>query len=128
MNRFPDEIPYADLSAYFTLSDRDLQASQRPRGDHNRLGFALQLCALRYLGFVPDDLSTTPPAAVHFIAGQLDLAPAVIQRYGRRLHTRTEHVLQVQAYLGFRKATAADLEALAQWLLERALEHDKPTL
>jgi hypothetical protein len=128
LNRFPDEIPYADLSAYFTLSDRDIQASQRPRGDHNRLGFALQLCALRYLGFVPDDLSTTPPAAVHFIAGQLDLAPAVIQRYGRRLHTRTEHVLQVQAYLGFRKATAADLEALAQWLLERALEHDKPTL
>ena len=99
----------------------------RPRVDKVRVYHVLKT-QYEPLGFVPDDLSTTPPAAVHFIAGQLDLAPAVIQRYGRRLHTRTEHVLQVQAYLGFRKATAADLEALAQWLLERALEHDKPTL
>ena len=128
LNRFPDEIPYEDLSAYFTLSDRDIQAIQRQRGDPNRLGFALQLCALRYLGFAPDDSSTAPPAAVRFIAGQLDLAPDAIQNYGRRLHTRTEHLLQVQAYLGFRKATSADLDALAQWLLERALEHDKPAL
>ena len=128
LNRFPDEIPYDDLSAYFTLSDRDIQAIQRQRGDHNRLGFALQLGTLRYLGFVPDDLSTAPLAAVHFIAGQLELAPAAMQQYGRRIHTRTEHLLQVQAYLGFRKATSADLDALAQWLLERALEHDKPTL
>ena len=48
LNRFPDEIPYDDLSAYFTLSDRDIQAIQRQRGDHNRLGFALQLGTLRY--------------------------------------------------------------------------------
>jgi TnpA family transposase len=128
LSRFPDEIPYDDLSAYFTLSDNDIQEIQRQRGDHNRLGFTLQLCALRYLGFAPNDLSTAPPAAVHFIARQLDLAPEVLQIYGQRIHTRTDHLLQVQVYLGFRKATSADLEALVQWLLARALEHDKPTL
>lgn len=108
LNRFPDEIPYDDLSAYFTLSDGDIQAIQRQRGDHNRLRFALQLCALRYLGFAPDDLGSAPLAAVHFIACQLDLAPDAMQIYGRRIHTRTEHLLQVQANLGFRKATSAD--------------------
>ena len=106
LSRFPDEIPYDDLSAYFTLSDNDIQEIQRQRGDHNRLGFTLQLCALRYLGFAPNDMSTAPPAAVHFIARQLDLAPEVLQIYGQRIHTRTDHLLQVQVYLGFRKATS----------------------
>jgi hypothetical protein len=38
------------------------------------------------------------------------------------------HLQQVQAYLGFRKALPLDLYALIMGLVERALEHDKPTL
>jgi hypothetical protein len=38
------------------------------------------------------------------------------------------HLQQVQAYLRFRKALPLDLYALTLWLVERALEHDKPTL
>src|SRR5262249_32762437 len=34
----------------------------------------------------------------------------------------------IQDYLSYRDATAADLEQLEAWLVERALEHDKPTL
>ena len=128
LNRFPDDIGRDDLSAYFTLSEADIETIKRQRHDHTRLGFALQLCALRYLGFAPDDLSTVSPSVVEFIARQLDLAPTAIQDYGQRIHTRTDHLLSVQAYLGFRKASAADLDELTQWLLARALEHDKPTL
>ena len=50
------------------------------------------------------------------------------QAYGRRINTRTTHLQQVQAHLGFRLATPLDLYALQTWLVERALEHDKPTL
>ena len=48
---FPEEIPGDDLIRAFTLTgaDRDLVAI--PRRAANRLGLALQLCALRYLGF-----------------------------------------------------------------------------
>ena len=48
---FPEEIPGDDLIRAFTLTgaDRDLVAIRR--GAANRLGLALQLCALRYLGF-----------------------------------------------------------------------------
>src|SRR5262249_28662499 len=42
--------------------------------------------------------------------------------------TRTTHLLQAQAHLGFRTATPLDLYGLQTWLGERALEHDKPTL
>jgi hypothetical protein len=53
---------------------------------------ALQLCALRFMGFVPDDLSTTPPEAGAFVAQQLAVEPAVLAAYGTRAHTRQDHL------------------------------------
>lgn len=128
LNRFSDDISRDDLSAYFTLSEADIEAVNNQRYEHTRLGFALQLCSLRYLGFVPNDLSNVPIIAIEFIAHQLNLTPTAIQDYGRRVHTRTDHFLSVLSYLGFRKITAADFDELTHWLLQRALEHDKPTL
>ena len=70
---FPEEIPGDDLIRAFTLTgaDRDLVAIRR--GAANRLGLALQLCALRYLGFVPRNLSAAPRSAACFVADQLSL-------------------------------------------------------
>ena len=48
--------------------------------------------------------------------------------YASRRRTQTDHQLHVQAYLKFRRATPLDFYALHTWLVERALEHDKPTL
>ena len=92
------------------------------RGNHNRLGFALQLLTLRYLGFCPDDLATAPVTVVAYVAEQLDVTPDVLDTYGDRAQTRTDHFLELQAYLGFRQARLGDLRSLAKWLLERAPE------
>ena len=62
------------------------------------------------------------------MAEQLDVAPSELARYGRRGQTRTEHLRQIRGYLSFRKATARDLSQLESWLVDRALEHDRPTL
>ena len=72
MASFPEEIPGDDLIRAFTLTgaDRDLVAIRR--GAANRLGLALQLCALRYLGFVPRNLSAAPRSAACFVADQLE--------------------------------------------------------
>jgi Domain of unknown function (DUF4158)/Tn3 transposase DDE domain len=128
LNRFPDLIPDEDLRVFFPLSDRDMVEVRKQRGAANQLGFALQLCALRYLGFAPDDLGTTPEAAATFVAQQVGVSPAAIVGYGGRIHTRTTHLQQAQGYLGFRLALPPDIMALTTWLVERALEHDKPTL
>ena len=48
------------------MSESDLEFVRQQRGDHNRLGFALQLCALRYLGFCPDDIATAPSTPIAF--------------------------------------------------------------
>jgi hypothetical protein len=127
-NRFPETIAYEDLVAFFTLSERDLDSIPRYSAAHNRLGYALQLCALRFMGFVPDDLATAPPAAVAFLAQQLEVDPEVLPAYGARAHTRQDHLLVAQVHLGYHKVGREDFKALADWLLRRALEHDKPTL
>jgi TnpA family transposase len=127
-NRFPEVIAYEDLVTFFTLTERDLGSIPRYSAPHNRLGYALQLCTLRFMGFVPDDLTSAPPAAVAFLAEQLTVEPDVLAAYGARAQTRQDHLLAAQAHLGYRKAGREDFMALADWLLERALEHDKPTL
>src|ERR1700752_4078556 len=100
LNHFPAQIPDDDLRAFFLLSDADQQLINRQREPHTRLGFALQLCALRYLGFAPDDLSTAPAEVVGYVARQLAVPPDVLPAYGERIKTRTAHPQQVQAYLG----------------------------
>jgi TnpA family transposase len=125
---FPAQVLPGDIETHFTLSRADRRQVPRTASPANCLGFALQLGALRFLGFCPDDLSTAPEAVVVFVARQLDVAPGELARYGRRGQTRTEHLRQIRQYLGFRKATAGDLARLESWLVDRALEHDRPTL
>src|SRR4030095_15996839 len=88
--RFPETIPQDDLAVYFFLSDDDTCAVNRQREPFNRLGYALQLCALRYLGFVPTAFMATPEVVVTFVAAQRGMAPRVLARYDNR-ETHSDH-------------------------------------
>src|SRR5581483_10161556 len=125
---FPEQIPQADLTAFFTLSPTDMVLVRKQRGAHNRLGFSLQLCSLRYLGLALNDIRTAPDAAVDYLSKQLDLDPKCLELYGERMQTQSDHLQEIQRYLGFRTASQSGLHTLARWLLDRALEHDKPSL
>jgi TnpA family transposase len=106
--RFPETIPQDDLAVYFLLSQDDQREVHRQREPFNRLGYALQLCALRYWGFVPTDFTATPEVAVTFVAEQLGIAPRVLALYANR-RTQSEHRRQVRTYWGFRPATPLDV-------------------
>lgn len=128
LNQFPPDLPTADLLTYFTLSAADLAFIDKRRVEHNRLGFALQLGTLRYLNFCPDDLTAAPAVIVAYLADQLQVSQTVLATYAQRAQTRTEHLQEIMAYLGVRPAEATDLDQLQSWLIERALEHDRPSL
>ena len=127
LNRFPSEVSSEDLNRFFLLSDKELSILKQLRAEHNRLGFALQLCCLRYLGFFPEELQL-PEQAIKYVAQQLQLIPELLVFYGKRSSTQREHQRKIQALLGYRRASNSDLMSLEQWLVERALEHNQPLL
>src|SRR5215468_6512353 len=125
---FPDDIPHWDLITSFTLTHEDQTFIQTYRTDAYRLGVALQLGAVRYLGFCPTRLHAAPLDTIAFLAEQLRIDPTVFHDYGTRRMTRSAHFQAVLDHLGFRRVQAKEHEQLLTWLTERALEHDKPTL
>lgn len=127
LSTYPPDIPGRDLGRFFTLTAKDMAEVGRQRGDHNRLGFTLQLCTLRYLGFIPENLLEPPAAILKLLAGQLAVPPSALMAYGGREQTRSDHLAQALHYLGYRRATPLDFLNLELWLTERALEHDRPT-
>jgi TnpA family transposase len=126
LNRFPEEIPKDEHFTYFLLSEADHTEIGKQRSDSTRLGFAVQICALRYMGFVPNNLLSIPPQTLKYIAQQLQVLPDALTQYSDRI--RRSHLKSSQEHVGFRRATELDILSLETWLLERALEHDKPTL
>ena len=79
------------------------------------------------MGFVPNDLSSAPPEAVAFVAQQLREARGVGCLWNTRPNPSGPSASRPSPS-GLSRAELHDFHALASWLLERALEHDKPTL
>src|SRR6266699_3548575 len=130
LRSFP-EISRDELR-YFTLTPADA-AFVDPgagRGPGDRLGMAVQLATLPWLGFVPDDVASAPPAAVGRLAERLGLDPGALRGYGRRAQTRSDHLAKVARYLSWKTAPdgSREMKELEQFLLDRAMEHDSPTL
>ena len=88
LERFPEQIAVEDLRACFALSDADRDLVFEQRGASSRLGLAVQLCALRFLGLVPEDLASLPGPALEFVAGQVDAAAHELLEYGARGRAR----------------------------------------
>ena len=72
LSNFPSAIDENDLITHFLLTPDDLVLAQSNRTEAQRLGFALSLCSLRYLGFFPQDLFTAPDNVIHYLAEQTD--------------------------------------------------------
>ncbi len=128
LNCCPDEVNQDDLDTFFQLNSKDMNIIGNLRGDSNRLGFALQLCCLRYLGFFPNNLYNLAPAIINYVSEQLSLSVEVIKDYAIRESTRYDHQQKILSHLVYRRITPVDLLALEAWLLERALEHNRPKL
>ncbi|MDH6628938.1 hypothetical protein M2271_006773 [Streptomyces sp. LBL] len=73
---FP-EINKEELIRFFTLTPADVGFIDpgRGRSPKDRIGLAVQLCTLPWLGFVPDDVASAPPAAVARLSDRLEMHP-----------------------------------------------------
>ena len=111
----------ATLVRYWTLADTDLAAIHQRRRDRNRLGFALQLCALRYPGRLLRQGELIPAPALRFVADQVDITPEALAAYAARFQTRYEQLDTLRADFGFVGFTPEHRREMLAWLLPVAL-------
>ena len=125
LGSFPGHAGPEDVARFFELSPEDLRWVLSHRGDA-RLGVAVQLCSLRWLGFVPDLLAELPRPALLALSEQLESDPDDLMLYGARSQTRTDHFQAVRDRAGCRPFVQARRAELEEWLGRRAIEHDRP--
>lgn len=110
----------AELERFFHLDDQDRELIAERRRASNRLGFAVQLVTVRYLGmFLPDPLEV-PASVVDYLAEQLDTDdPSCVKAYLDRRQTRYDHQDEIVRRYGL--IEFADIEGeLVAWIADQA--------
>ncbi len=87
---------------HWFLSEEDRARIEERRRDHNRLGFAVQLCLLRYPGWPLGPTEDPPQNLLKFVAEQLGTDTAELAEYSRRSQTRTDHAQELARLYRFR--------------------------
>ncbi|HYR64446.1 MAG TPA: DUF4158 domain-containing protein, partial [Actinomycetota bacterium] len=109
-----------ELERYFFLDDADKMLIAKRRGDHNRLGFGLQVATVRYLGTFLSDPLDVPTEAVDYVASQLEIPDAsCVKAYLERKQTRFEHQWEIAREYRWRDFGDVEDE-LIRWVGDRA--------
>ncbi|WP_438388942.1 DUF4158 domain-containing protein [Actinopolyspora saharensis] len=100
--RFTECPSQAELERVFLLDDADRIEVDKRRGAHNRVGFALQLTTVRYLGTFLSDPLAVPGGVLDYLAEQLDIAdPSCVKAYVERVKTPYEHQWEIRQLDGY---------------------------
>jgi len=104
-------VDQAEMARHYVLGPEDLALVRAKRRAANRLGFAIQLCALRYPGRAFEPLEAPPAPMLSFVASQIGADPALFSEYARRGETRREHLIELQKHLALRSFRLTDWRA-----------------
>jgi TnpA family transposase len=117
------------LIRHYSLSPAGRLEIELRRRVHNRLGFAVQLCLMRYPGRVLRAEEIPPRAMLRYVADQVGADPEAFALYARREETRRDHTARLMVYLDTRSATAQDRRAaLLAAIQTAAMSDDGPAI
>jgi TnpA family transposase len=94
-----------DLTRYFYLDETDLIYINKKRNDSTRLGFALQLATVRYLGTFLDNPLDVPDIVTRTISRQLGIEDSnVVKRYAHS-SLQWKHTNEIRELYGYVEIT-----------------------
>jgi len=128
--RFDGDPSPEDLARYFHFDDTDHTLIAQRRGDHNRLGFALQLGTVRFLGTFLANPVDVPPNVIAYIGQQIDISETdCLPRYLERKQTRHAHSIEIQRVYRYQDFNDPPWRfRLSRWLYTRAwLTNERPS-
>jgi len=100
--QFSGEPNEVQLARYFHLDEADLAFISNRRGEQNRLGCALQLTSVRFLGTFLSDLLLVPANVQAFVARQLSINDvSALANYSQREPTKREHAAIIREKYGY---------------------------
>src|SRR5581483_10092130 len=95
----------AELAQHFYLDARDQTLIGQRRGDLSRLGFAVQLCTVRFVGTFLSDPTEVPSEVVAYVAAQLGISDtSQLLRY-REGPLHYEHADEIRYRYGYHEFT-----------------------
>lgn len=104
------------LARFFYLSPADVQFLAPCRLAHTRLGCAVQLCTLRFLGTFLPAPTQVPTVVVRTLAAQLQVPVDDWHTRYTRPNTIYDHQAQLVAYLDYRVFEGRQAFGLTRWL------------
>ena len=127
--RYNGDPTPAQLAKYFFLDDQERSEIAAHRGVHNRLGYAAQLCTVRFLGTFLPDPTDLPRVVVRHLACQLGISdPSCLAGYAERPATYTGHAAEIRERHGYRDFNSQPEHwRLVRWLYTRSwLSAERP--
>ena len=115
--RFDGEPSADQFARYFHLDDADRDLIGRRRWDHMRLGFALQLGTVRFLGTFLDDPTEVPQSVVKTLGRQIGIRDADnLARYAKG-SAHWHHAGEIRDRYGYKEFADPKLQfRLNRWL------------
>jgi TnpA family transposase len=124
--QIPLDLGEWELGTYFTFTQHDLEIIQQRRRDYNRLGFAVQLCVLRYLGWTLSDIKEMPVQVLRYIAKQINADVESFASYGEREATKYEHLEEIRKEYGYQTFNLSEYRSLCKHLFSYTMANGNP--
>jgi TnpA family transposase len=127
---FVGEPPPEDLARYFHFDETDRILINKRRGDHNRLGFALQLGTVRYLGTFLANPIDVPSGVAAYVGQQFEISDtSSLTKYMEREATRLEHTAEIRSIYAYQDFNRLPWRfRLSRWLYTRTwLTNERPS-